>query len=110
MAKRRRPLRSRVIGHNWAMPIGIKWFEPREYARILEIMNYPTEMTRDYERWREVAEDHERFLKRHKRNLMIVRVVVHPDEFIAWRNTNAVHPNSKSLGAFVQHRVIPERA
>jgi hypothetical protein len=110
MTKQRRPLRSRVIGHNWATPIGIQWFEPHEYARILEIMNYPPEMTRDYERWRELAEDHERFLKRHKRNLMIVRVVVHPDEFVAWCNASTVQPNSKSLRAFVQYRVTPERA
>lgn len=69
---------------------GMAWFEPQEYARILEIMNYPSDMSRDYDRWREVAENSARSGKRAGR--FIVRVVVHPEEFVEWCASKAVQP------------------
>lgn len=97
---------STVIGGKYR--VGRPWFEPQEYARILEIMNYPADMSRDYERWRELAENSERSSKR-SGNLPI-RVVVHPDEFVGWCTTNAVQPNGNALAQFVNERATGHRS
>ncbi len=99
--KRRRPAASSRIGGQRS---GLPWFEPEEYPRILEVMNYPPDMSRDYERWREVAENKESALKRMGK--LVVRVVVHPEEFISWCATHSIQPNSGSIDGFVEYHVI----
>lgn len=86
---------------------GIPWFEPEEYARILEVMLYPPDMSRDYERWRDLAENSERNTKRNGH--LAVRVVVHPDELIGWCAANAVQPSGNAIRQFVNERATGHR-
>jgi hypothetical protein len=95
-----------VIGGKFR--VGIPWFEPQEYARILEIMNYPADMSRDYERWRELAENRQRGRKGQK--LFVVRVVVHPEEFVAWCTAKAIQPDGGALNTFVNERATGHNA
>lgn len=81
---------------------GVPWFEPEEYTRILEIMDYPSDMSRDYDRWRELAENDESRTK--GKSIFLVRVVVHPEEFVGWCTSNAVKPDRGALKGFVYER------
>jgi hypothetical protein len=97
--KYRRRSSTKVGGTNRS---GVAWFEPEEYARILEIMNYPPDMSRDYERWRELAEGRQRGRKGNAG--FIVRVVVHPEEFVGWCASKAIQPDYGALNTFVYER------
>jgi hypothetical protein len=100
--KNRRRRRLSDFKPNLVSRSGIAWFDtPESYARILEIMNYPEGMTRSYERWREVTEDRERFLKRGRR-FTPIRVVIDPEQFATWCKARAVEPNRSSLYLFVE--------
>lgn len=83
------------------MPIGMAWYEPDDYARILEILHYPEGMTRSFERWREVAENDERTMKYSRMSLFPVRVLIKPDKFLAWCAARSVEPSSNVLPTFV---------
>jgi hypothetical protein len=62
-------------------------------------------MTRSYERWREVTEDHERSFKRHRKGFLAVRVVIEPDKFLAWCAARAIEPNANAIGKFINDAV-----
>jgi hypothetical protein len=85
--------------------IGLAWYEPQDYARMLEIMNYPGGMSRSYERWREVAENDERSWKRRRGGFMPIRVVINPDKFLAWCSARSKEPNIYTVGSFVQEAI-----
>jgi hypothetical protein len=91
---------------------GIAWYEPQHYARMLEIMDYPASMSRSYERWREVAENQERTLKRAGR--LVARIVIDPDKFLAWCAAHAMKPNHNAVDFLVAdaigwHWAVPKR-
>jgi hypothetical protein len=73
----------------------------RDYARTLEILNYPNGMTRSYERWQEVNENHERDLKRSGKGLFPVRVVIYPDKFLTWCAARAIEPSMQAIDIFI---------
>jgi hypothetical protein len=80
----------------------IPWFEEKDYSRMLEILNYPETMSRDYQRWRELAEDNERFSKRSRRGGgLVVRVAIDPDNFVAWCAAHSIKPSHSQIHAFV---------
>jgi hypothetical protein len=94
-------LRNRVLkGGGTRIPLA--WFQADEYARILEIVNYPEGMSRSFDRWHEVAQGHENRFK--SRGFFVVRVVIHPDEFVGWCAANAVQPNSQAIQRFIQDK------
>lgn len=102
MKNRRRP---RISDFRPQVRIGLEWFEPEDYARILEIVNYPASLSRSYERWREIAENQERTLKRSRRGLFVVRVVIKPDKFLAWCAARSVEPSHNIIASFVQEAI-----
>jgi hypothetical protein len=84
-------------------PIGFAWYEPDDYARVLEILNYPEGMTRSFERWREAAEESERSMKRSRSpmGLFPVRVVIKPDKLLAWCAARSIKPSRTALDRLV---------
>ena len=100
MKKRRRRISD--FKPNLTLRSGLAWFEtPENYARILEIMGHPEDMTRSYDRWREVTENKERSLKRGGR-FMPIRVVIDPDKFVAWCAARSMQPDRNALSHFVE--------
>lgn len=79
--------------------VGIAWFEPESYARLLDVMPKPHGMPGNYERWREITENSERYSKRGGH--LVVRVVIDPDKFIAWCAARTLQPNSDAIERFV---------
>ena len=78
---------------------GHVWFEEKDYARILEILRYPEGMPRDYNRWREVTENNERFRKR--RGRFDCRIVVDPERLLGWCAARSIEPSSAALSWLV---------
>lgn len=102
MKNRRRP---RISDQRPLIRIPIAWYEPEDYARMLEILNYPEGMTRSYERWREVTENRERNVKRGRQSRFAVRVVIKSDKFLAWCTARAIDPSMDTLHAFLNEAV-----
>lgn len=98
MTKARR--RRRVSDLRPLRPVGIAWYEPSDYVRILEILNYPPGMSRSFERWREVAENRESTLKHSRKGLFPVRVIINPDKFLAWCAARSIQPSSGAIESF----------
>lgn len=68
----------------------LAWFKQAEYARVIEILGYPDGYSRDYNRWRELAENEEQSLKRS--GLLAVRVTIHPEELLRWAEAKQTTP------------------
>ena len=100
-ARRRR----RISDQKPLVRIPLAWYEPEDYARIIEILNYPDGMTRSFERWQEVSQNSERDLKRSRKGLFPVRVVIHPDKFLAWCTARAVEPSVQAINIFINEAV-----
>ena len=98
MAKRRRR-RVSDFKPNILHRAGVEWFEPESYARLLKVMLKPHGMPGDYKQWREATENSERFLKRSGH--LVVRVVIDPDDFLAWCAARSLQPNSNTISRFV---------
>jgi len=81
--------------------LAVAWFEEKDYPRILEILNYPENMSRSYERWRDVFENRYGGDKRTRRGLL-VRVVVDPNKFLAFCAARSVKPDLRWLNIFVE--------
>lgn len=84
----------------------IAWFTREGYPRIIELLAYPEELSRDFDRWHELAQDRERHLKR--RGFLVVRVEVRADELLDW--CAAEKPSIGALNGFVAVRGGIEQA
>lgn len=101
MAKPRRRRRVTDFKPDITHRSGLAWFEREQHARMIEVMAEPHDISRDYERWREVTENRERTLKRRTGGRIVVRVVVDPDKFLAWCAARSKEPNGDALNLFV---------
>ncbi|PDT68506.1 hypothetical protein [Bradyrhizobium sp. C9] len=82
--------------------IPLAWFEPEDYSGILDILNFPDDMSRSYARWNELAKNREQDLK--QRGFFAVRVTVRPDEFKKWCASKSMQPDGRALNLFVDER------
>ena len=69
------------------------------YDRMIEIMGYPEDMSRSYERWRQIAEGLKRRLQ--SKGYFVVPVIADPDKFLAWCVAKDISPDRQALDGFV---------
>jgi hypothetical protein len=77
---------------------GISWFEREDYPRILEIMADADVFPPTYEAWTKKAEHDQR--RTEAAGFTVVRVIIKPEEFIAWCTRNDMAVDAKARTAF----------
>jgi hypothetical protein len=78
--------------------MGISWFERDDYPRILQIMQDAHIFPADYDAWQQKAERQQRDAE--ARGLRVMRIVVKPDQFIAWCARNRLNVDAEARKRF----------
>jgi hypothetical protein len=62
--------------------MGMAWYRPEDYRRIVQIMEDGYKLPLTYDRWLQLAERGERELR--QKGHFVVRAMINPEEFTVW--------------------------
>lgn len=80
-----------------SMPVramGMAWYRRQDYRRILAIMTDADLLPPTYDKWLGKAERYER--QEIAKGMMIIRVIIDPDEFAAWCAASGLNIDAKA--------------
>lgn len=83
------------------MPIramGVAWYKPEDYPRILEVMEDAHLLPPTYEKWKYSAYKLESQAQR--QGTVIIRAMIDPDEFVAWCASNNLKVDAQARMRF----------
>ena len=83
------------------MKAGLAWYEERDYAAILAIMEDADRLPSTFSSWREKAEKAERALKRQGHT--VVRAMILPGEFPAWCQSRGMKVDGDARKLFANY-------
>jgi hypothetical protein len=86
--------------------VGMAWYRPEDYPRVLQIMIDAHRLPRTYNQWRQKAEAGERSQKAAGRR--VVRVILDPETFPAWCAARGLNVDAKGRTAFAAERAIAQ--
>jgi hypothetical protein len=84
------------------------WYRAEDYARLRDLMEDADRLPHSYEAWRIAAEQVEGEVTRS--GIAVVRVVIAPDEFVAWCNERAVQLDGTARSRFANESVAKSGA
>lgn len=76
----------------------MSWWRPDNYARVVEISADKEQFVDTFEEWRESAQ--ELFNEIQKQGLLAVKVMVDPEELLAWATSEGYEINSSTRSQF----------
>ena len=79
--------------------VGIAWYRPETYARIVAVMADGASFPKTHASWRQKAGRMERELKR--QGSRTARIEIDPDAFAAWCGEHGLAPDSPARVQFV---------
>lgn len=78
--------------------VGLIWYRPQDYPRILEVMEDADDLPATYGEWYEKTRDIERYLKRN--GYFVVRTLLDPEAFPGWCRSRGLKVNAKARAEF----------
>jgi hypothetical protein len=88
--------------------VGIPWYLPQTYGRIVEIMADGSSFPKTHGSWRQKAMRMEREIKR--QGTKPVRVVVDPEGFLRWCTARSLAADSAARKRFVEETLADQPA
>ena len=79
--------------------LGLAWYRQQDYPRILGTMADGCKLPKTFEEWEKKAVLKEKQLIANE--LIIVRTIIIPDEFVRWCNEKGKLPNAQMRGHYV---------
>ena len=79
--------------------IGICWFQPDQWSRLLQIVEDPNELDDSYDEWRKNA--HQTIQRFRAQGLSVRKVSVNLEDLLSWCNERGVPVNGKSRSEYV---------